>query len=126
VARLDDIKAIVLDFYEQLVNRRDFEAASRHLGEVYVQHRADAEDGLEGLRRFVERMRDRYPQSQCTVKRVVAEGDLVVLHVHVVREPGALGSKHVDIFRVDGDKVVEHWDIDQPIELDAVNTNGPF
>lgn len=123
---LEANKSVVLDFYEQVVNQRDFVAASRYLGDSYIQHRTDAADGPSGLEEFIERMRGKFPDSHCEVKRVIAEGDYVVLHVHVVREPGAVGSKHVDIFRVRDGKVVEHWDIDQAIEATAVNTNGPF
>jgi predicted SnoaL-like aldol condensation-catalyzing enzyme len=59
-------------------------------------------------------------------KRVFADGDYVILHVHVTREPGARGSAHVDIFRLDGGKVAEHWDVDEPIPAGAANPNGPF
>lgn len=60
-------------------------------------------------------MKQRFPQLRADVRRVFADGDFVVLHVHVVPEPGALGSAHVDIFRVQNGKIVEHWDVDNPI-----------
>jgi predicted SnoaL-like aldol condensation-catalyzing enzyme len=44
----------------------------------------------------------------------------------VVREPGARGSAHVDIFRLDNGKVAEHWDVDEPIPAEIGNPNGPF
>ncbi|HEY1814322.1 MAG TPA: ester cyclase [Kofleriaceae bacterium] len=119
-------KAIVLDFYEHVVNRRDFAGASKHLGATYIQHRADAEDGSGGLQRFIDRMRGQFPGSHCEVLRTFCDGDFVILHAHVRLEPGARGSKHVDIFRMDRDKVVEHWDVDQPIPEHFVNPNGPF
>lgn len=60
-------------------------------------------------------MKQRFPQLRADVGRVFADGDFVVLHVHVVPEPGALGSAHVDIFRVQNGKIVEYWDVDNPI-----------
>ncbi|MGH8316735.1 MAG: nuclear transport factor 2 family protein [Steroidobacteraceae bacterium] len=60
------------------------------------------------------------------VKRVLADGDFVVLHSHVTRHSGDRGSKHIDIFRLEDGKLVEHWDIDQPIAETSVNPNGPF
>lgn len=116
----------VLAFYEQAVKRRDFAAAARFLAPVLIQHRNDAADGAEGLREFIDRMRASYPRSHYEVKRVFADGDYVVLHVHVVREPGARGSAHVDIFRLQGGKVAEHWDVDEPIPAEIANGHGPF
>ena len=71
-------------------------------------------------------MKSELPLLQVDVKRVIAEDDLVVLHGHVMRTPEDRGSKHVDIFRVESGKVVEHWDIDQPISENFVNDRGPF
>jgi predicted SnoaL-like aldol condensation-catalyzing enzyme len=116
----------VLAFYEHAVNRRDFATAAQFLAPVLIQHRNDAADGAEGLREFIDRMRAAYPRSHCEIKRVFADGDYVILHVHVVREPGARGSAHVDIFRLDNGKVAEHWDVDEPIPAEITNPHGPF
>lgn len=116
-------RQIVLDFYEAVVNRRDFTAASAYLGDVYIQHRADAPDGIDGLRRFIER-EGRNPHTHVNVRRVFTDGDHVVLHTHVVRSRDDRGSAHVDIFRVDGGKVVEHWDVDEPIPAQTAHSNG--
>lgn len=119
----EETRQIVLDFYEAVVNRRDFTAASAHLGDVYIQHRADAPDGVDGLRQFMERG-GRNPQTHVYVRRVFVDGDHVIIHAHVVPAPGERGSAHVDIFRVDGGKVVEHWDVDEPIPARTANPNG--
>lgn len=119
----DDNRQIVLDFYNAVVNRRDFAAASAYLGEVYIQHRADSPDGVDGLRRFIERERHNQ-QVQVDIRRVFADGNYVILHAHVLRSPEDRGSAHVDIFRVDGGKVVEHWDVDEPIPAQVAHNNG--
>ena len=75
-------RRIVLDFYDAVVNRRDFGAASAYLGDVYIQHRADAPDGVDGLRRFM--LRERNPQTHVDVRRVFVDGDHVIIHAHVV------------------------------------------
>lgn len=116
-------RQIVLDFYDDVVNRRDFDAASAYLGDVYIQHRADAPDGVDGLRRFMQR-EGRNPGTHADVRRVFVDGDYVILHVHVVRSPEDRGSAHVDIFRVDAGKVVEHWDVDEPIPAQMAHSNG--
>jgi predicted SnoaL-like aldol condensation-catalyzing enzyme len=50
----------------------------------------------------------------------------VILHVHAVRQPGTAGSAIVDIFKLENGKIVEHWDVNQPIPEKAANTNGMF
>jgi hypothetical protein len=57
---------------------------------------------------------------------VTVQPPAVILHVHVVREPGSRGGAHVDIFRLENGKVAEHWDVDEPIPADIANPHGPF
>lgn len=122
----DTSKNTVLAFYEHAVKCRDFTAAAQYLAPVLIQHRTDAADGAAGLREFIDRMRAAYPHTRYEIKRAFADGDYVILHVHVVREPGTRGSAHVDIFRLENGKVAEHWDVDEPIPAEIANPHGPF
>ena len=119
-------KKVVVDFYEKAINQKDFEAASQHFGNRYVQHNPGAPDGPEGLKTFLGFLKEKFPQSRSEIKRVFADGDYVILHVHAVREPGTRGSAIVDIFKLEGGKIVEHWDVVQPIPEKAANNNGMF
>lgn len=119
-------KKVVLDFYEKAINQKDFEAASKHFGNRYVQHNPVAADGPEGLKAFLGFLKEKFPQSRSEIKRVFADGDYVILHVHAVREPGTRGSAIVDIFKLEGGKIVEHWDVIQPIPEKAANNNSMF
>src|SRR5262245_49789297 len=83
-AKTEANKQTVLAFYEAALNKKDADAAVRHLGPKYVQHNPSAADGAEGLKAFIQFLRDKFPQSRSEVKRVIAEGDHVVLHVHSV------------------------------------------
>ena len=94
------------------------------MGTRYIQHNPLIADGVDGLRGFLAYLRATFPDLRADVKRIVAEADLVVAHVHGVREPGTRGSAIVDIFRFEGGKIVEHWDVIQPIPEDAANPNG--
>jgi len=120
---------LVLAFYEAALNEKDVEKAREFLGDRYIQHNPAVADGPEGLLRLVRFRRERFPRSRNEVKMVIAEGDLVVLHVHSVLVPGTPGRHIVDIFRVEGDKVVEHWDVIQDIPgavFPPLNDNGLF
>ena len=119
-------KKIVVEFYEKAINQKDFEAASKFLGSRYTQHNPNAADGPEGLKAFLGFLREKFPNSKSEIKRVFAEGDYVILHVHAVREPGQRGSAIVDIFKLENGKVVEHWDVVQPIPEKAATSNGMF
>ena len=120
---------LVLAFYETALNEKNAEKAKEFLGDVYLQHNPMIADGPEAFLRFVRFRAERFPQSHSEVKMVVAENDLVVLHVHSVLVPGTPGRHIVDIFRVEGDKVVEHWDVIQDIPpqlFPPINDNGLF
>ena len=71
-------------------------------------------------------LKEKFPNRSSEIKRVMAEGDLVVLHVHSKPSPEDRGSAIIDIFRVENGKIVEHWDVIQPIPEKAANTNTMF
>jgi predicted SnoaL-like aldol condensation-catalyzing enzyme len=119
-------KKNVVEFYEQAINRKDFDAASKYLGPRYIQHNPTAPDGAEGLKGFIGFLKSKFPSSKSEIKRVFAEGDFVILHVHGVREPGERGVAIIDIFRLENGKIVEHWDVVQPIPEKPANNNGMF
>jgi predicted SnoaL-like aldol condensation-catalyzing enzyme len=119
-------KKAVLEFYEQALNQKDFEAASKYLGPRYVQHNPTAPDGAEGFKAFLGFLREKFPDSHSEIKRAFAEGDYVILHVHSVREKGSRGRAIVDIFKLEDGKIVEHWDVVQEIPEKPANGNGMF
>ncbi len=120
-------KKNVLAFYDAAINKKDFEAAKKYFGAQYKQHNPGAADGPEGLKGFIAFLKDKFPNSKSEFKRVFADGDYVIVHVHAVREPGTRGNAIIDIFRLDPNgKIVEHWDVLQPIPEKAANENGMF
>jgi predicted SnoaL-like aldol condensation-catalyzing enzyme len=84
------------------------------------------EDGREGLVKFISWLRSAYQESHMEIKRAFTEGDMVILHCRWVRSPGERGDAVVDFFRVEDGKVVEHWDVIQPIPETASNNNTMF
>jgi predicted SnoaL-like aldol condensation-catalyzing enzyme len=125
-SRPDENRRMVLEFYDKALNQKDFLGASAYFGPNYIQHNPAAGDGIEGFKAFVQLLRDKFPNSTSEIKRAFAEGDYVILHVHAIREPGTRGLAIVDIFRLEGGKIVEHWDVRQDIPEVAANANGMF
>jgi predicted SnoaL-like aldol condensation-catalyzing enzyme len=119
-------KKNVAEFYDAAINKKDFALAAKYLGNRYTQHNPLAADGPEGLKGFLQFLRDKFPQAHSEIKRSFAEGDYVILHVHSIREPGTRGRAIVDIFKLENGKVVEHWDVVQDIPEKAANANGMF
>ena len=125
-AQMEANKKTVVDFYEKGLNQKDFEAASKYFGPQYIQHNPGAPDGPQGFKGLVDLLRAKFPNSHSEIKRVFADGDYVILHVHNVRDPGTRGSAIVDIFRLDNGKIVEHWDVRQEVPEQAANPNTMF
>jgi predicted SnoaL-like aldol condensation-catalyzing enzyme len=125
-AHLKENKAIVVAFYNKAFNDKDAEAAIAMMGPTYTQHNARIADGKDGFRQFIAAFKQKYPESHSRIVRVFADGDYVILHVHMVREPGTRGEAVMDIFRLDGGKVVEHWDVLQQIPDNIPHSNTMF
>lgn len=119
-------KETVIAFYNAAINDKDFEAASAYLGDEYIQHNPIAADGPEGLRAFLDFAKENLGTFKVEIKRAFADGDYVILHVHAKRDADDRGSAVMDIFRLENGKVVEHWDVIQPIPETAMNDNTMF
>jgi Uncharacterized protein conserved in bacteria len=97
VQQMEANKKAVVAFYEVAINQKDFDAAAKFLGPRYTQHNPFAADGPEGLKGFLAFLREKFPNAKSEIKRVFADGDFVIVHVHAVREPGTRGNAIIDI-----------------------------
>jgi len=124
---IDRRKANVVAFYTMMFNDcQPREAIERYAGADYIQHNPHVLTGKVGFIDYFERMAREWPGKQVEIKRVVAEGDLVVLHC-LQRWPGDQDYAAIDIFRLDeAGKIVEHWDVIQVMPKEAAHDNGMF
>ena len=93
----------------------------------YIQHSPGIADGLQALLQLIEQFDRDFPGYAIEVKRVIAEGDLAFAHCHYTfgtRDPR--GKAIAEIFRFDGELIVEHWDVIQDVPAHSVNDNGMF
>jgi predicted SnoaL-like aldol condensation-catalyzing enzyme len=118
--------AVAVDFYNAALNEKDWEKTKSFMGDDYIQHNPHAVDGYKGLHDHVEMLKTTFPENHGDIKQVIADGDLVALHVHSKRTPDSLGNAVVDIFRLKDGKVVEHWDVVQPVPEESLNENTMF
>jgi predicted SnoaL-like aldol condensation-catalyzing enzyme len=117
---------LVLDMYRDVLIPFDSSAVDRYISPDYVQHSSLAPPGREALKQFLDFIRAQSPGAQTHIKRCFVDGDHVICHTHVIRHPGDPGLAVVDIFRVDGAMIVEHWDVLMEVPAQPVNTLPMF
>jgi predicted SnoaL-like aldol condensation-catalyzing enzyme len=115
------------EFYIQKKVRSSFE---RWVDPGYIQHNPYAATGRDAAIAFLEPFVANNPGQKTEIRRIIADGNLVAVHSHGWNESGDAAAKRgfsvVDMFRVDGCKVMEHWDVLQPVPEAAANTNTMF
>jgi len=122
-----DQKSAAIEFLDIAFNQGEpEEAVSKYVGASYVQHNPQVPDGADALIEFVRNFRKQFPEMRLETMRAVSEDGMVVTHSHLTLTPGEPGLAIADLFRFEGDKVVEHWDVIQNIPEKSANSNGMF
>jgi predicted SnoaL-like aldol condensation-catalyzing enzyme len=111
-------KALVVEAFDALFTRRDFEAAERYWSPGYIQHSAGIGPGRDGLFALVRSVSRKYERAVA-----VAEGDYVMVHGRF-SGGGRPTRIVVDIFRVEDGRLVEHWDVMQDEATRAESKSG--
>ena len=125
---MDSNKQLVKDFEEAAFNQHDIEKALSYLADDYKQHNLYFGDGKEGMKAGLEWLIGENPNMTSEIKRIFAEGEYVIIHKYAQLKPeDSTGKKAImDIFRIENDKIAEHWDVIEDIPAEPKNTNTMF
>jgi predicted SnoaL-like aldol condensation-catalyzing enzyme len=114
----------VLAMYRDVLMALDSTRVDDYIVPDYIQHSSLAEPGRQALKDWLDARRADSPDAVQTIHRSFADGDHVIVHVHCARWKGDPGIAVVDIFRMEGGMVAEHWDVIQEIPTDPINSNS--
>jgi predicted SnoaL-like aldol condensation-catalyzing enzyme len=116
----------VLAMYRDVLMALDSGRVDDYILHSYIQHSTLAEPGVQALKDWLAARRADSPDAVQTIHRSFADGDHVIVHVHVSRWKGDPGFAVVDIFRMEGGMIAEHWDVLQEVPATPINSNSMF
>jgi predicted SnoaL-like aldol condensation-catalyzing enzyme len=119
-------KDVAVAFLRHAASGRVREAYDRHLSKGFRHHNPFFAGTAEALLAGMEENARQNPDKRLDVLHALEDGDLVAVHSHVRQKPDDRGGIVVHLFRFEGDRIAELWDIGQPVPAESVNTNGMF
>jgi predicted SnoaL-like aldol condensation-catalyzing enzyme len=125
-AMTESNKVDAIAFLELASSGKVNEAYSSYVDTGFRHHNPFFEGSAESLRAGMEENARQNPDKVLEVKRAISEGDFVVVHSHVKQRPGELGAAVVHIFRFANGRIVELWDLGQPVQANSPNQYGMF
>ena len=120
-AQQEKNKETVKKLLDAAFNKKKPEIAAQYVTDKYIQHNPMVPTGKEGLLKALPGFYQAMPSLNWKLKHIYADGDFVIVHsTYDFGKDNAV----VDIFRFNGDKVDEHWDVVQEIPANMAHDNG--
>jgi predicted SnoaL-like aldol condensation-catalyzing enzyme len=114
-------KTLVLEAFDTLFNKRDYDAAERYWSDRYIQHSAHIGPGRRGLFDLVRTLPNTLKYEN---QLIVAEGDFVIAHGRFSGHGRPAAWVAADIVRVEAGKLAKHWDVLQDEATKAQSLSG--
>ncbi len=119
-------KIIIEEFAELFYKQKEVKKAFlEYVDKDYIQHNPNIPDGRDNA---IEMLEPKFSTAEAIfdIKRILIDGDFAMIHLHGRMSADSLGGAVADIYRLKDGKIVEHWDVIQPIPENCVNKHPMF
>lgn len=123
---IQENKQAAVDFLQLVIAGRIDQAYQKYVDMNGKHHNPWFEAGFVPLKKGMMENQAQAPHKQLVIKHVLGDGDTVAVHSHLIPNPGEIGMITLHLFRFAGSRIVEMWDLGQPIPTDSPNTDGAF
>ena len=119
-------KSAAIEFLQLVAAGKVREAYDKHVGASFRHHNPFFRGDAASLRNAMEENAAKNPSKTLEVQRALEDGDLVAVHSRVRQKPDDLGASVIHLFRFEGERVVELWDVGMAVPAESPNANGMF
>ncbi len=119
-------KASATHFLQMIVAGDIDQAYEKYVDMSGKHHNVFTPAGFPALQQGMKEAHVQFPNKQFTIQHIVASDDLVAVHSHMLLEPGKTDLAVVHLLRFENGKIVEIWDIGQPLPADSLNQDAAF
>jgi predicted SnoaL-like aldol condensation-catalyzing enzyme len=119
-------RKLVEDFAHLFYREKNVKQAFlKYVREDYIQHNPNIRNGRDAA---IEMLEPKFssPSASFDIKRILVDGDLAAIHLHGRFSQDSPGGAVVDLFRLEDGKIVEHWDVVQPVPEGCINPHPMF
>jgi predicted SnoaL-like aldol condensation-catalyzing enzyme len=120
------LKDVAKEFLTLVAAGKVAEAYQRHVASGFRHHNPNFRGDASSLQEAMQANAARSPGKILEIQRALQDGNEVAVFSRVRQHPGDRGGAVVHIFRFEGGRITEFWDIGQAIPEDSVNENGMF
>ena len=125
MTQLEKNKQLVTTAYQRIFGDLDITGVNELMSKDFIQHNPTLPDGPEGVKAVEEMLLSQgMPKQKVVFKHVVAENDIVILHSRT--EMAGKEWRFIDIYRIENDKLAEHWDAMMQMPDAPANNNPMF
>jgi predicted SnoaL-like aldol condensation-catalyzing enzyme len=122
--QMEENKKLVANLYQEVFGDKNIDAVDKYIGDNYIQHNPGVADGKEALKAALKVWFKDAPKEKIDIQHIGADGNFV--YIHTKSKQGNKTISVMDIFRIDGSKIVEHWDVLQEVPAKSANDHPMF
>ncbi len=119
---LTNNKELVKKFYQEFFGDLNIQSIHNYIGDVYIQHNPYLADGKQALIDGATEWFKYDTPHQIDFQKVMAQDNLVFLHIKSTDGK----TSTMDVFRIENNLIVEHWDVSQVIPANPANDHPMF